>query len=86
MRRNKMKTNELKSGDRIRLDNGWFGTIKDNKKGNIRLCEVEGYFTELGSVYVWDIRWYINPEGEYIPIELTPKQNKDMQRVKALGF
>jgi len=81
-----MNTNELKSGDRVKLDNGWYATIKDNKKGNIRLAEVEGYFTEIGSIYAWDIKYHINSAGEYIPIELTTKQNKDMQRVKALGF
>ena len=27
-----MKTNDLKKGDRIRLNNGWYATIEDNKR------------------------------------------------------
>lgn len=50
-----MKTNDLKKGARIQLRNGWFGTIQDNKKGSIRFAEVEGIYTELGSVYSHDI-------------------------------
>jgi len=50
-----IKTNEIKKGDRILQENGWFGTMKDNKNGNIRMCEVEGLYTEIGSVYAHDI-------------------------------
>ena len=81
-----MKTNELKKGDRIRLHNGWYATIMDNKKGNTRLANVEGLYTELGSIYAWDIKFYINSEGSIIPIELTPKQIKDKNMVQSFGF
>jgi hypothetical protein len=50
-----MKTNDIKKGTRFRLRNGWFATMADNRKGNIRLAEVEGDFTETGSVYAHDI-------------------------------
>jgi hypothetical protein len=50
-----MKTNDIKKGTRIRLFNGWFATMADNKKGNTRMAEVEGIFTETGSVYSHDI-------------------------------
>lgn len=50
-----MKTNELKKGDRIQLRNGWFGTLTDNARGNIREARVEGIYTETGSVYSHDI-------------------------------
>jgi hypothetical protein len=50
-----MKTNELKKGDRVQLRNGWYATIADNMKGNTRLATVEGFVTETGSVYAWDI-------------------------------
>lgn len=69
-----MKTNELKKGDRILLRNGWYGTIKDNMKGNTRLAEVEGYFTEIGSVYSHDIEFYINEDELPVEIEYTKKQ------------
>jgi hypothetical protein len=50
-----MKTNDIKKGTRFRLRNGWLATMADNRKGNIRLAEVEGDFTETGSVYAHDI-------------------------------
>ena len=30
----------------------------DNKKGSIRLAEVEGFYTEIGSIYASDIAAY----------------------------
>ena len=50
-----MKTSEIIKGMRIRLDNGWFGTMMDNMRGTTRMVEVEGYYTEIGSVYSYDI-------------------------------
>ena len=50
-----MKTSEIKKGMRIRLDNGWYGTMMDNMRGTTRMVEVEGYYTEIGSVYSYDI-------------------------------
>ena len=50
-----MKTSEIKKGMRIRLDNGWYGTMMDNMRGTTRMVEVEGYYTEIGSVYSFDI-------------------------------
>jgi len=78
-----MKTNDLKSGTRIRLRNGWFGTLKDNKKGNIRFAEVEGFYTELGSVYSHDIA-LAEVGGEWIEVEHTPAQLKLREQVAAL--
>jgi len=70
-----MKTNEIKKGTRIQLANGWFGTMMDNRRGNIRMAEVEGMYTEMGSVYAWDIKRVL--VGEYwVPVELTPAQRK----------
>tara|TARA_R110000744_G_scaffold11441_2_gene34647 strand:+ start:279 stop:539 length:261 start_codon:yes stop_codon:yes gene_type:complete len=54
-----MKTNDLKKGDRIRLNNGWYATIEDNKKGAVRMATVEGLFTEMGSIYTADIDVYL---------------------------
>jgi len=80
-----MKTNDLKSGTRILLRNGWYGTLKDNKKGNIRFAEVEGIYTELGSVYAHDIVEAQLPvddtdnSGRWVEIEHTPAQLKCRQ-------
>ena len=50
-----MTTNMIKKGMRFQLRNGWEATMMDNRKGNIRLAEVEGVVTETGSVYAHDI-------------------------------
>jgi len=72
-----MKTNELKKGMRIQLANGWKGTMADNMKGNTRLVEVEGIYTETGSVYSHDIVWHIDADTDVCTrIEHTVPQLK----------
>ena len=73
-----MKTNEFKKGTRVLLRNGWYATIMDNKKGNIRMAEVEGFYTEVGSIYAHDIlRAAVG--GRWVPVDLTPDQIKMKQ-------
>jgi len=86
-----MFTNDLKKGTRIRLRNGWLATIWDNKKGNTRLAEVEGFYTEIGSVYSHDIEYVITQlDGDLGAmlevVEHTPAQLKLMKQVEAMGF
>ena len=50
-----MKTNDIKKGMIVELDNGWFGEMFDNMKGNTRMVKVYGLYTEIGSVYAHDI-------------------------------
>ena len=64
-----MRTNDIKSGMRFKLANGWYGTMKDNKRGNIRLAEVE-----IGSIYAHDIISVEKPDGIWHTIELTKSQ------------
>ena len=74
-----MKTNDLKKGDRVRLHNGWNATIEDNLKGNTRMATVEGFVTEMGSIYSHDIKVFLPKDIKdtfEIDIELTPKQIK----------
>lgn len=78
-----MKTNELKKGARVQLRNGWYATIEDNLKGNTRLATVEGYCTEMGSVYSFDIVKAL-VDGVWIKVEYTPAQLKCQKMVK--GF
>ena len=80
-----MKTNDLKKGDRVKLRNGWFGTIADNRKGLTRDITVEGAVTETGSCYTHDIVQYIGPNGPEA-IEHTPAQDKLRTTVKTFGF
>jgi hypothetical protein len=70
-----MKTNDIKKGMRIQLKNGWFGTMMDNRKGNIRYAEIEGFFTEIGSVYSADIA-RVKVDDEWIEVEHTEKQKQ----------
>lgn len=70
-----MKTNEIKKGTRIKLRNGWFGTMVDNARGNIRMVDVEGLYREIGSVYSHDIvSAKINEQ--WVTVEHTPAQVK----------
>lgn len=80
-----MKTNDLKKGDRVKLRNGYGAIIEDNKKGNIRLAKVFGAYTEIGSVYAWDIISVIKEE-KVIDIELTESQVKARKLTTSLGF
>jgi hypothetical protein len=79
-----MKTNDLKSGTRVQLRNGWFATLMDNKKGNTRLAEVEGFCTECGSVYSHDIMTYKDSNGNWDVVEHTDKQKKVRVMANAL--
>lgn len=77
-----MKANDLKKGDRVRLNNGWFATIEDNKKGAIRMATVEGFVTEMGSIYAADIKEFLKADSlgaemygapEVIPVTVPDK-------------
>jgi hypothetical protein len=85
-----MKTNDLKKDSKILLRNGWKATLLDNKKGNIRMAEVEGFVKEAGSVYAHDIvaRYHDVPmseNGSWIhDIEYTDSQLDCQKRVKSI--
>ena len=80
-------SNELKKGDKVVMrGTGWDAIIEDNKKGNIRLATVKGLYTEMGSIYVCDIAYRVNPDGTHDTIELTDKQAQNKRLVRAMGF
>ena len=81
-----MLTNELKKGARVKLRNGWTATVMDNGRGNTRVCEVQGIYTEIGSVYAHDIVIYYPPTGSSVLVEHTDKQLKLREQVAAFGF
>lgn len=68
-----VKTNDIKKGMRVRLRNGWYGTMADNMRGNTRMVKVEGYYTEIGSVYSHDIA-FVQIDGTWQPVEHTKQQ------------
>lgn len=70
---------------RIRLANGWYATMMDNKRGNIRLAEVEGIVKEIGSIYAHDIISCHN-DDVWHTIALTDKQVEHQKMVQQLGL
>ena len=83
-----MLANDIKKGMRVLLKSGWYGTMYDNRKGNIRMCEVEGIYTEIGSVYAKDItEVQTNPLLDiWEKVELSPTQKKQAANIRAAGF
>lgn len=82
-----MLANDIKKGMRVRLKNGWYGTMYDNKKGNIRMCEVEGIETEIGSVYTHEIGWVQTEKDAagsiWEPVTLSDRQAKNADSIKS---
>ena len=79
-----VKTNDLKKGTPITLKNGWAAIIMDNKKGDIRLAEVDGLVKEIGSIYAHDIDTaFIN--GEWVLVDYTKSQLQLKDMVDNLG-
>ena len=92
-----MKTNDIKKGMVIQLDNGWYGIMADNMRGNTRMVSVDGFYREIGSVYSHDITtaWpefileineAVEPLGAYKEVDYTPAQLKLKERVLNSGF
>lgn len=78
-------TNEIKSGERVRLESGWWATIMDNRKGNARLAKVEGLYTETGSViYAHDIVYRLNSDGTKDTVVLTAEQKELKDTIESL--
>ena len=78
-------SNEIKKGDFILQVNGWYGEMLDNMKGNTRVANIHGYFTEAGSIYVWDITNIVK-DGKLYNLKLTDKQVKDKIMVESISF
>lgn len=70
-----INTNDIKKGTRVLLKNGWYATIMDNRKGNIRLAEVEGYVKETGSVYASEIV-SAEVDGVWVQVVRSSKQKE----------
>lgn len=72
-------TNDIKKGDRIKLSNGWYGTMMDNKHGNVRMALVEGVANEVGDIYAYDIV-QARHNGEWMAVTHTLNQIKARRR------
>lgn len=78
-----MQSNQIKKGDLLLLKNGWKAVMFDNKKGNIRMAEVDGLYKEIGSIYVWDIDC-VKVGTEWVSVDLTERQIKAQQIVSRI--
>jgi hypothetical protein len=83
-----MLINDIKKGTRVKLRNGWFGTMADNAKGNIRMVDVEGFEREIGSVYSHDIQYVLTDAeaARWEDVELSPAQLKKANAIRQMGF
>ena len=89
-----MLVNDVKKGMRVQLRNGWYGTMADNAKGNVRMVDVEGLYREIGSVYAHDIATVrVYEEGgngnrieHWEPVTLSERQAKAGKLIRAAGF
>lgn len=80
-------SNDLKKGTRVILFNGWEAQLLDNKKGNIRMAEVYGDYTEMGSIYATDIAYaYLPNNPTPVSVTATTKQVKAQQLRAAFGL
>lgn len=78
-----VQVKDCKKGTRVQLRNGWFATLVDNARGNIRYATVEGIYTETGSIYSHDIaRAQVN--GVWQEVELTAAQIKCREMNRAI--
>ena len=68
-----IKTADIKKGTTILLSNGWYGTMLDNKKGVTRFAEVEGFETEMGSIYAHNISAAFI-DDQWVSVEYTQKE------------
>lgn len=77
-----MLANDIKAGRVGYLTNGWRFTMADNMRGVVRVATVEGFYTETGSIYMHDIDYIINDEGNPEQVEFTAGQRKQIAKIK----
>ena len=80
-----MLANDMKKGTKIIMLNGWDGTIMDNMKGMIRVAEIKGIVTEMGSIYIDDIDLVLADDG-WEKIEFNPSQQKRINKKNKINF
>ena len=82
-----MLANDMKKGQLGRLRyTGWDFRIEDNMKGVTRVATVWGFAEDVGSIYIKDIAYLIDENGNAIPIEFSPAQEKQNKKIEAAGF
>lgn len=76
-----MTHNELKKGDKVLCRGGRLGTIMDNRKGICRCVKIQerdGWFGDMGDVYVWEIQARLAPETDLATVTELHSAGMDM--------
>ena len=83
-----MTHNDLRKGMRVQLtpipmisNRPRFARIMDNMKGITRMVHIEekdGYFADMGSVYVSEILYYLDDTGLFEPVEVSKAHQKKL--------
>jgi len=83
-------TNDLKKGDRVMMtpvSNPRTGVLVNNKKGITRLVKIDennGYYPDMGSVYIDEILGYFDEEtGSWKDLKISPAHAKKMETIRA---
>lgn len=79
-----MFINDVKKGARLVMSGGRTGEMFDNKKGITRMVKIDeanGYFPDIGSIYVDEII-----SADNVPVELSAANKKRMANVRSMGF
>ena len=77
--------NKLKKGTRGVLKDGGNFILMDNRRGNIRMAQVDGLFgTEMGSIYMHDVDW-VEIGGDAVKVD-TSRYELQTMIIKKLGF
>lgn len=81
-----IKTNDVKKGTRIKMDDGFEGYMQDNVRGNIRLISiVTPQGEDWGSTYAHRIKQAF-VDGKWVDVELTREQIKMRASLDAMGL
>ncbi len=79
-----MFINDVKKGARLVMSGGRTGEMFDNKKGITRMVKIDavnGFYGDIGSIYVDDII-----SADNVPVELSPANAKKLAGIRSMGF
>ena len=89
-----MTHNELKKGMRVQLTPlpiispmPRCGIIMDNTKGITRMVKIQeknGYFRDIGSVYVNEILYYLDDTNLFEPVEVSKAHQKKLDTLTSI--
>tara|TARA_R100001594_G_scaffold114715_2_gene149521 strand:+ start:3107 stop:3385 length:279 start_codon:yes stop_codon:yes gene_type:complete len=91
-----MKHNDLRKGMRVQLtpiptisNLPRFATIMDNMKGITRMVHIEeknGYFGDMGSVYVSEIKYVLYPDDMPEELEISEAHQKKLDTLTKIHW